>query len=242
MDTGSLLEWACFAVCIILAGLRVPSLLQGRNPLMFWIFVLSGLAVLLSIRGPYFFFDSLLGSSNYVNLILRYVVFAAVVLGGARIARAFGSSRAHRALVGPPGLIVLAVMSVAVLATFLLMDTSGTGLGMDGISDRNPVNAVCYEIYAAAGRLYPAYVAAVLLPAAWRVVRGGLPAIFRVSTAVLGAGLLMMLLAGINPVPQLNQWSIQIALNYSSILLIVLGLGGLGLSRWWAHSQRVMKQ
>ena len=69
--------------------------------------------------------DAWLGSENYANLILRFVVYGAVLLAGYRIAKAFDAPRSIRLIVGPVGLAVLAVVGVATVVLFLLADTDG---------------------------------------------------------------------------------------------------------------------
>src|SRR5450830_1451096 len=77
-----ILQWTTLGVCAVLALARVPSALRGENRLMFGILVLMTLAILLSMQGPYLAIDHVLGGSNLTNLILRFVIFGAILLIG----------------------------------------------------------------------------------------------------------------------------------------------------------------
>ena len=71
----AILQWTTLAVCAIVAILRVPSALRGENRSLFGIFALSTVAILLSIDVIYRAVDAWLGSENYTNLILRFVIY-----------------------------------------------------------------------------------------------------------------------------------------------------------------------
>lgn len=81
------LQWATLSVCGVAALARIPSAVRGENRSLFYIFILATLAILLSIDGPYVAIDSVLGSTNVTNLILRFVVFAVIFFIGCASSR-----------------------------------------------------------------------------------------------------------------------------------------------------------
>lgn len=73
-----ILQWSTLTACGLVAVARVPSAVRGRNRTLFYIFALLTLATLLSIEAPYLAIDQALGGVNATNLLLRYVIFAAI--------------------------------------------------------------------------------------------------------------------------------------------------------------------
>ena len=100
----AILQWTTLAVCALVAIARIPSALRGENRSIFGVFVLSTVAILLSIDVSYRAIDAWLGSENYTNLLLRFVVYGTVLLAGYRIAKAFDARTSIRLIVGPVGL------------------------------------------------------------------------------------------------------------------------------------------
>ncbi|XTR51608.1 hypothetical protein ACOM2C_16155 [Pseudarthrobacter sp. So.54] len=97
----AILQWTTLAVCALAAIARIPSAIRGENRSIFGIFLLSAVAVLLSIDPMYVAIDTWLGSANYTNLILRFVIYATVLLAGYRIARAFNAANSIRFIAAP---------------------------------------------------------------------------------------------------------------------------------------------
>ena len=58
---------------------RIPSALRSENRSIFGVFLLSTIAILLSIDVTYRAVDAWLGSENYTNLFLRFVVYGTVL-------------------------------------------------------------------------------------------------------------------------------------------------------------------
>jgi hypothetical protein len=174
-----ILQWSTLALCAVTAAARIPSALRGQNRAVFYIFALLTVAILLSIEAPYVAIDQALGGINVANLILRYVIFAAIFFVGIRVTRGFGAVEGHRFITGRIGISVLALISVAVLVLFLMMDTAGSSAGMAAVSGKDARNGLLAELYGAAGRAYPAYASLALLPAMVRAVRSRLPAMVR---------------------------------------------------------------
>ncbi|HET6269475.1 MAG TPA: hypothetical protein VFE00_05290, partial [Arthrobacter sp.] len=114
-----ILQWTTLAVCGIVAIARIPSALRGQNRSLFSVYVLITLAILLSIEAPYVAVDQALGGTNIANLILRFLIFAAIFFLGLRMARAFGANNALRLITGPVGMVMLGASSLVVVGVFL---------------------------------------------------------------------------------------------------------------------------
>ena len=98
-----ILQWSTLAVCGLIALARVPSALRGENRTLFYIFALLTLAILLSIEAPYLAIDQFLGGINITNVILRFVIFAAIFFVGVRVTKGFGADDAYRLIAGRAG-------------------------------------------------------------------------------------------------------------------------------------------
>ena len=220
------LPWSTLVVCFSITLARVPGAIRGHNRSLCLIFALITLAVLLSIDAPYLAIDGLLGGFNVTNLILRFVLYAAFFAVGIKAARAFGSRLGELAVRGQAGLMVLATVSVLTVSCFLATDTAGSSTGLRGLAP-----AISLDLYAALGRLYPAYVAVCLIPGSWRTVFGRGPGVLRLAAALLTAGLFLLVVSQAFPfIPASIGWLLPL-INYSAALLIALGLAGFGVSK-----------
>ncbi|MCU1548815.1 MAG: hypothetical protein JWO29_1766 [Arthrobacter sp.] len=219
-----ILQWTTLAVCGIVTIARIPSALRGKNRSIFGVFALSTFAVLLSIEGPYMAADAWLGSDNYANLILRFLIYGAILMAGYRIARAFGALKSVRLIVGPVGLGVLFVIAVATVTLFLLADTAGSVTGLTTLPDRSPRNAELIESYAAAGRLYPSYVAACILPGTFSAIGKNMPRALRLGALLLTVAFAGMVLGSFFPLIPEPLGFLKYFINYISVLCLVLGL------------------
>ena len=219
------LQWGTLIICSVVLLLRVPDAIHGRNRTVFWILFLATLCSLLSVTGPYEAIDAVLGGWNLTHLILRFLVFAAVLLVGLRVATALGDTRGYRLVAGPAGGWALAISAAAVAVTFFLMDTRGSSVGMLGITENGGPNAALAPFYAAAGRTYPAFVSLALLPALLATARSPLPRLVRAGALMTCLGALATALsvpASFAP----EAWILaQQTINYSAVLGYVLGLG-----------------
>lgn len=218
------LQWTTLAVCAIVAIARVPSALRGENRSIFGIFAMSTVAILLSIDVSYRSVDAWLGSENYTNLILRFVVYGTVLLAGYRIAKAFDAPKSIRLIVGPLGKTVLAVVGIATVILFLWADTAGTATGLSGLPARSPQNAAFIESYAAAGRLYPSYVAACILPATFVAIGQQLPRTIRIGALLLTIAFTAMAFGTFFPLIPADVAYLQAIINYTAVLCLALGL------------------
>ena len=86
----AILQWGTLIICSRGVFRRRPDAIQGRNRTVFGILVLATLCSLLLLSGPDEAIDAALGGRNLAHLILRFLVFAAVLLVGLRVARGLG--------------------------------------------------------------------------------------------------------------------------------------------------------
>lgn len=219
-----ILQWSTLVVCGLTATVRIPSAVRGENRTLFWIFALMTLAILLSIEAPYVAIDRALGGFNLANLILRFVIFAAILCVGIRVTRGFGATGGYRLLTGRTGIAVLALVSLAVVVGFLMIDSDGSSAGLAKISAKGGTDALLVEYYGAAGRAYPAYVSLVLLPAMVRAVRSSLPLPIRSAAFLLAVGAVAIALTLFFPVIPPNWGQAEFVINYTAILCFVVGL------------------
>lgn len=213
------LAWITFAVTLILAVLRLPSVLRGGNRLMLSLYCLLAAAVLLSIPAPYEAIDAVLGGVNLTNLILRFLLFGICLLLAVRIARAFGAGGAERLLLGPWGLGALAAICAGTVLAFLLMGKEPSAAGM-GQSADDP----WFGLYSALGRLYPTITGLVLLPTLFRSVRTQPLIVLRIAAGLLAAAyVLLASTTSFAIMPPTLGW-LMAAMNYGTILLLLSGL------------------
>ncbi|HEX9230089.1 MAG TPA: hypothetical protein VF885_26105 [Arthrobacter sp.] len=233
----AVLQWTTLAVCAIVAIARLPSALRGENRSIFGVFVLATVAVLLSIDVSYRAIDAWLGSQNYANLILRFVVYGTVLLAGYRIAKAFDATKSIRLITGPAGRAVLTIVGVATVVLFLLADTAGSATGLAMLPSRSPENALLIEWYAAAGRLYPAFVAACILPATFVAVGQQLPRTIRIGAVLLTIAFAAMTVGTFFPLIPADFAYLQAMINYTAVMCLALGLALI-----WMSSLRAKRE
>lgn len=225
------LQWTTLAICALVAVARIPSAVRGENRSLFYIFSLITMAILLSIEGPYVAIDQALGGINLANLLLRFVVFAAIYLIGVRITKGFGAESGYRLITGRVGMGVLLVVALAITLFFLLMDTVGSSAGLVAIADKTPANTVLVEYYGAAGRAYPAFVSLALLPGMVRALRNRLPLLLRVAAGLLALGAVAITLTLLFPVIPPEWEAVKFLVNYTAVLCFVIGLALIWASR-----------
>lgn len=218
------LQWTTLAVCALVAIARIPSALRGENRSVFGIYALATLAILLSIDVSYLAIDAWLGSENYANLFLRFVVYGTVLLAGYRIAKAFDARNSIRLIVGPVGKAVLTVVGIATLALFFWADTTGSVTGLATLPSRSPENAMLIRSYASAGRLYPSFVAVCILPATYLAIGQRLPRAIRIGALLLTVAFAAMALGSLYPLIPSEVGYLEAIINYTSALCLALGL------------------
>lgn len=237
----AVLQWTTLAVCAVVAVLRVPSALRGENRSLFGVFALSTFATMLSISVIYLPVDGWLGSKNYANLILRFVIYGVVLLAGYKIAKGLDAPRSIWLIVGPVGLTVLALIAVATVVPFLLANTTGSSTGLSALPDQSASNVELIKIYTVAGRFYPSFVAACLLPATIRTMRCDLPRLPRSGAAVLSVGAGAMILLSLSDLLPHHLAYLQYFISSTAILGLVLGLTLMWLSRVLAAKRLVRR-
>mgnify|MGYP000495034026 FL=1 len=234
----AILQWTTLAICAFIAAARVPSALRGENRSLFGIFVLMTIAISLSIEPVYAVVDSFLGADNIANLLLRFVIYGTVLLAGYRIAKGFDSAGSVRLIVGPVGLAVLVANAVATLVPFLMANTAGTSAGLSHLPDQTPHNTDLIRLYTAAGRFYPAYIAACLLPPILGVLkRRILPRLVRSGAAILLVGAVAMIVLALSDMLPQRLAYLQYFISSTAVLGLVVGLALI-----WAGRVRAGKQ
>lgn len=215
------LEWATLAVCCAALLLRLPDAVRGRNRTVFGILLLATLCSFLAVSELYAVVDGALGGRNITSLILRYTVFATVLLVGSRLTRGLDAAREHSLITGRLGWWALGLSCLAVTATFFLVYGPRAGVQDWSGGAGNPALA---PLYAAAGRTYPAYVSLVLIPPLLAAFRGRLPRLVRAGalTVLLGACFAVLSLPA--SLGSAGWSAAQDFLNYGAVLGYVVGL------------------
>lgn len=197
--------------------------------MVFGILFLATVCSLLSVAVAYEAIDRVLGGWNITNLILRYLVFAAVLLAGLRITTGLSAARGHRLIAGPTGRWALGLSCLAVGVTFFLMDTRGSSARLVALAG-NGHNIDLLRYYAAAGYTYPAFVSLVLMPPLLGTARSRLPRLFRAGAFLMFVGALcaaLSLPASLAPA----EWKAGArVVNYAAVLGYVLGVAMFWLS------------
>ncbi|WP_420180318.1 hypothetical protein [Paenarthrobacter sp. TA1.8] len=229
----AVLPWVTLAVCLAITLARVPSALRGENREVFYIFSLISLSILISIEAPYLVIDGWLGGMNIGNLILRFLLYGTFFFMGIKIATAFGSASAVRAIRGPVGITAAAIVGALTIYFFVITDTQGSSAGMSGLKWGPSLDG-----YAAMGRLYPGFVAACLVPAIWRTVASTAPILLRVASGFLLLGLSLLLSSQLFPLIPFSEAWLRVLINYSAALFTCLGLAGIWFSKSFARRKQ----
>ena len=216
------LEWATLLVCCTALLLRVPDAVKGRNRTVFGILLLATLCSVLAVSAVYVAIDGALGGRHVTSLILRYLVFATVLLVGLRITRGLAAARGYALIAGTTGRWALALCSVAVLAAFLLMDTAGAPAGLPAPSAGSNADVAPY--FTAAGRTYPAFVSLILLPPLLAAARSRQPRLVRAGALLVLLGAVFAILSlPVSLAPAAWAGGLRFV-NYAAVLGYVGGL------------------
>lgn len=226
----AVLPWVTLVVCLAITLARVPSALRGENREVFYIFALISLSIFISIEAPYLVIDGWLGGMNICNLVLRFLLYGTFYFMGIKIATAFGSPAAMKAIRGPLGITAAILVGVLTIYFFLITDTEGSSAGMSGLRWGPSL-----EAYAFMGRLYPGFVAACLVPAIWRTVVSTAPVLLRIASAVLLLGLSLLLLSQLFPLIPFSEAWLRVLINYSAATFTAIGLAGIWVSKAFAR-------
>ena len=229
----AVLPWVTLAVCLAITLARVPSALRGENREGVYSFSRISLSILISIEAPYLVLDGWLGGMNIGNLILRFLLYGTFFFMGIKIATAFGSASAVRAIRGPVGITAAAIVGALTIYFFVITDTQGSSAGMSGLKWGPSLDG-----YAAMGRLYPGFVAACLVPAIWRTVASTAPILLRVASGFLLLGLSLLLSSQLFPLIPFSEAWLRVLINYSAALFTCLGLAGIWFSKSFARRKQ----
>lgn len=228
------LQWAAFGITALFGLLRLPGAIRGENRGICAALILLSCAMALSIPFFYLSVDSLLGSVNVANLLLRYILFTVLLILGLKAAAAFESPRARWLIGGPVGLCVLAAAVVLVAVLFFLSDLPESSTALEAYRGQTTVLA-----YSDAGRLYTAYIAGCLVPSLTAFSMDSQ----RRGDIRLSAGLIALGMASVvvHTLLSLTAWGLErglwdIVLNYAAVIVVALGLALL-----W-NSQRIAKR
>lgn len=235
MSGGTLIQWLALCLCVVFAAVRLPDAVRGRGRGVFVVLLLLALAVALSLAPIYLFVDSLLGGVNVANLLIRFSLYAMVLLLGVRCASAFHSSRARKSVSGPAGLAAVGLTAVATLTLFLMSDLPESSTGLQAYSDQATV-----KWYADLGRIYPAYVAACLIGPAFSSARDNSARVsHRLAAGLIMTGFAMVVVsAAVKLVNPVSVGPLEVLLPFGAIVLVTVGLALIWASRRRASRSR----
>jgi hypothetical protein len=227
MSIGMAVQWLALGLCVLFAAMRLPEAIRGRGRGIFAVLVLLCVAVALSLPPVYLAVDGLLGGANIANLIIRFSLYAIMLLLGIRGAAAFGSGRALRFIRGPVGMAALAVTVVATVILFMLSDLPTSSTGLRAYADQTTVHW-----YAHLGRLYPAYIAGCLIgPATAQVRDSATLGLHRVAAALMASAFVMVLAHAGLKLTGVRTGAADLVLPFGAIVLVTVGLTIFWLSR-----------
>lgn len=234
MSVGTFIQWLALALCVIFAAMRLPDAMRGKGRSVFAVLVLLSVAVALSLSPIYLFVDGVLGGANIANLIIRFSLYAIMLLLGVRGAAAFGSTRALALIRGPVGITVLGLTVVATVILFVLSDLPESSTGLRAYADQATVHW-----YSHMGRIYPAYVAVCLLgPAIAGARDSSARGLHRVAAASMAVGFLMVIAHTVLKLTGIRIGAADLILPFGAIVLVTTGLTMIWLSRRRALRER----
>lgn len=235
MSVGTFIQWLALALCVIFAVMRLPDALRGKGRSVFAVLVLLCVAVALSLSPIYLFVDGLLGGANVANLLIRFSLYAIMLLLGIRVAAAFGSRRALTFIRGPVGIAVLGLTVVATVILFVLSDLPESSTGLRAYADQATVHW-----YAHMGRIYPAYVGVCLLGSAIARVRdASARSSHRAAAALMALGFIMVFAHAALKLTGIRTGAADLILPFGAIVLVTTGLTVIWLSRRRATGERL---
>lgn len=227
--------WATLVLCVVLAALRIPAALQGRNLPALAAFVLVSAVIALAIPPIYLTVDGLLGAVNITNLISHLILNAAFIVIGVRVAAAVASKPARQLIIGPWGKRIFLLSSAAIVSMFFLADVPAPSMGLNAYADQFWV-----EMYRLAGRIYPAFVAVALIPASLKAFRTtfGVP-LLRTASGCFALG---FSLVSVLPLVQLAGMWLEVAPLVDMIIYPALMLVAVAPTLTWVSKRLHAKQ
>lgn len=216
------LQLMAFGLTVLFGLQRLPAAIRGENRGMFYALSLMALGMALSIPFIYLSVDSLLGGVNIANLVLRFIVFAAFLILGTKLAAAFSAPRAQRLIAGPVGFFVLGLAAAAVIVFFILSDLPESSAALRAYEDQDTVAA-----YGDIARLYQTYVAACLAPALFvRAADSRMRTDIRISAGLMSLGLSTVIVHTLLSLAVfgLPRGAWDRTLSYGAVLVVSIGL------------------
>lgn len=229
------LQWCALGISTFFALLRLPGAWRGENRGITAALILLSLSTALSIPFFYLPMDALLGGVNVANLILRYLLFAVLLILGVKTAVAFGAQRAAWLISGPVGWVVLAAAVVAVAVFYALAELPESSTGLLAYGDQREV-----EAYGDIARIYQGFIGACLVPSLFACTAdsGRRPDI-RMSAGLLALGFLAIVIYTVQSLAVLDLdtgiWNLVVP--YSAVILVSLGLALI-----WSSRRREKRQ
>ena len=234
MSVGTFIQWLALVLCVIFAAMRLPDALRGKGRCVFAVLALLGFAVALSLAPIYLFVDGLLGGNNIANLLIRFSMYAIMLLLGLRGAAAFRSERALTYIRGPVGIAALVLTVTATVILFVLSDLPESSTGLRAYADQTTVHW-----YSHLGRMYPAYVGACLLGPAIASARDtSARVLHRTAAALMATGFAMALVHTAVKLTGIETGAADLILPFGAIVLVATGLTAVWLSRRRALADR----
>lgn len=227
MSVGTFVQWLALVLCVVFAAVRLPDAVRGRGRSVFAVLVLLAVAVALSLPPIYLFVDGLLGGANVANLLIRFSMYAIMLLLGVRGAAAFGSTRALTLIRGPVGIAAVGLTVVVTVILFTLSDLPGSSTGLRAYADQ-----VTVHWYSHMGRIYPSYVGACLVgPAIANAWNPSARVIHRAAAALMAVGFIMALAHTVVKLTGIRTGAADLILPFGAIVLVTTGLTMIWLSR-----------
>ncbi|WP_202567626.1 hypothetical protein [Agreia sp. COWG] len=189
------------------------------------------MALFFALPEPYSLVDSLMGGQNYLNLVVRGATFLAFLALGISLAQVYGAGNSMW-VTGRLGISVLILAVAASVVSFMMASHAHSDAGL------TDYDTLSVRVYAAIGKIYPAYIAAAFFVPVWKVAgTSGFARRVRWSSGFLGLALggtlasaSGQILACWFPGPLTQQLASNAA--YTSVVFFMVGLLLLNTRRW----------
>lgn len=230
-----LIPIALLALCLTLAALRVPAALKGQNRATLATFLLISVVLALAIPAVYLPVDEVLGGVNAANLISRLTLNVAFILVGLRVADALACKPVRDVITGAWGRRVFLGTSLAMIVMFWVADVPVSSMGLNSYADQSWV-----ELYRLASRLYPAFIAMLLVPWTFKAAldSSALP-VLRVASTLFATG---FALVSVLPALLLTDIWINVEVAVDATVYTALMLVALAPTITWASKRHYAKK
>lgn len=226
MTAGYIIQWTAFVVCAVFAVVRLPGAIRGHNRAVTACLGLMAVGTGLGIEVFYLAADRLLGGVNVANLLIRFCVYALVLILGAKIAAAFKAQKSARFINGPIGWTVLGLTVLLTVYFFIVSDLPYSSTALAEFEAQQSV-----QVYGGLGRTYPGYVGACLLVPVFAAAldRRRSPA-HRIGAALIGVGLAHVAVFAALRLVNLELGAANIILPFNAMILLCIGLAAIWVS------------